>query len=101
MRKFTEKRLRQDLFLWRVIDAHKQYKEAQAAERKNKLNTAHRYYLKAKINFGYIADAEMKSAAVTAKLDFKELKNIRSQLDSDLARVQQLIDKKSLEDSGK
>ena len=98
---FADKRLIQDLFLWRVIDAHKQYKEAQAAERKNKLNTAHRYYLKAKINFGYIADAEMKSAAVTAKLDFKELKNIRSQLDSDLARVQQLIDKKSLEDSGK
>jgi hypothetical protein len=98
---FTEKRLSQELFLRRVIDAHTQYKEAQAAERKNKLNTAHKYYLKAKINFRYIADAEMKSTAVTAKLDFNELKDMKDKLDSDLARVQQLIDKKSLEDSGK
>ncbi|MDP6903749.1 MAG: hypothetical protein QF406_04825, partial [Verrucomicrobiota bacterium] len=61
----------------------------------------HKYYLKAKINFRYIADAEMKSTAVTAKLDFNELKDMKDKLDSDLARVQQLIDKKSLEDSGK
>jgi len=97
---FTEKRLSQELYLWRVIDAHGQYKEAQLAEQKNKLNTAHRYYIRAEINLR-IPPAEMENAAVTAKLDLDELKNIRSQLDSDLARVQQLIDQQSLKDSGK
>ena len=97
---FTEKRLSQELYLWRVIDAHGQYKKAQLAEQKNKLNTAHRYYIRAEINLR-IPPAEMENAAVTAKLDLDELKNIRSQLDSDLARVQQLIDQQSLKGSGK
>ena len=101
MWKFTEKRLSQELHEWRVIDAHKQYKEAQAAERKNKLNTAQRYYLKAEINLRTIPAAEMEKAASAAKLDLNELKNIRSQLDADLKRVQQLLDQKIVKDAGK
>ena len=95
------KRLSQELHEWRVIDAHKQYKEAQAAERKNKLNTAQRYYLKAEINLRTIPAVEMGNAVSAAKLDLNELKNIRSQLDADLKRVQQLLDQKIVKDAGK
>ena len=101
MWKFTGKRLSQELHERRVIDAHKQYKEAQAAEGKNKLNTAQRYYLKAEINLRTIPPAEMEKAALDAKLDLNELKNIRSQLDADLKRVQQLLDQKTVKDAGK
>ena len=88
------------LFRWRLIDALKQYSQAQQYENKNKPYSAKRFYMKVSLNLDMLP-ASMEKAAVEEGLDLDKLRQIKADVENDLDRTQQLIDQLEIEERSK
>ena len=100
IRKFALTRLGEVLFRWRLIDALKQYSQAQQYENKNKPYSAKRFYMKVSLNLDMLP-ASMEKAAVEEGLDLDKLRQIKADVENDLDRTQQLIDQLEIEERSK
>tara|TARA_Y100000588_G_scaffold360300_1_gene420058 strand:+ start:649 stop:2079 length:1431 start_codon:yes stop_codon:yes gene_type:complete len=94
---FATKRRTDDLFRWRIIDALEHYSQAQNYERKNLLYSAQRFYQSVNLNMNMLP-SHMQKAAAVERLDIDRLKQIKAAVKIDLERVQQLIDKREIEE---
>ena len=98
--KFANKRLDEDLFRWRLIDALEQYPQAQKHEKKDKPYSAKRFYEKTSLNLEML-DPSLEKAAAAEGLDLDKLKQIQAAVEKDLERIQQLIDQLEIEERSK